>query len=75
MPKKEDRVTDERFIRVIMRSPTIAAAAAELGLTHQAVSKRLRTYREAGVKGLPEFPGNRTNVDAVQQLVNKHKGK
>ena len=68
------RVPREKFIAVIMRSKTMAAAARELGCTEQAVSLRLQRWREQGVKGLPEF-GKKTSVDAVQALVDKHRRK
>lgn len=67
------RTDMEKFIRVVMRSKTIAAAAEELGCTAQAVSKRLAAYRKAGVTGLPEFNEKRIDVKSVQALVNKHK--
>lgn len=67
------RVPREKFIAVIMRSKTIAAAAKELGCTAQAVSLRLQRWREQGVTGLPDF-SKHTEIDEVQRLVNKHRG-
>lgn len=68
----DNRVSRERFIEVIMRAPTIAAAADELGCTPQAVSLRLRRWREQGVTGLPTF-AKTVDVESVQALVNKHR--
>ena len=68
------RTDTEKFIRVVMRSATIAAAAKELGCSPQAVSKRLAAYRKAGVTGLPEFNEKRIDAKSVQAMVNKHKG-
>jgi hypothetical protein len=68
------RVPREKFIAVIMRSKTVAAAARELGCTEQAVSLRLQRWREQGVTGLPDF-SKQTSVDEVQELVDKHRRK
>lgn len=68
------RVPREKFIAVIMRSKTIAAAARELGCTEQAISLRLQRWRAQGVTGLPDFR-KKTSVDEVQELVNKHRRK
>ena len=70
----DNRVPREKFIAVIMRSKTMAAAARELGCTEQAVSLRLQRWREQGVTGLPAF-SKKTSVDEVQELVNKHRRK
>lgn len=66
------RVSKERFIEVIMRAPTMAAAADELGCTPQAISVRLQRWREQGVTGLPTFSKS-VDVESVQALVNKHR--
>lgn len=68
----DNRVPRDKFIAVIMRSKTIAAAAEELGCTAQAVSLRLQRWREQGVTGLPDF-SKKTEIDEVQKLVDKHK--
>jgi transposase len=66
------RVPREKFIAVIMRSKTIAAAARDLGCTEQAVSLRLQRWREQGVTWLPDF-SKKKSVDEVQELVTKHR--
>lgn len=75
--KRKPKISTERFIQVVMKHAggTIAGIAAELGCSRQGVSKRLREYRERGIKGLPEFDGRTVETVAVQQLVNKYKGK
>lgn len=64
----------ERFIKVIMSAESIADAARTLGVSRQAVSKRLQRWKDSGVTGLPEFDNN-MDVEDVQALVNKHKKK
>lgn len=68
----DNRVSREKFIAVVMKSKTIAAAAEELGCTSQAVSVRLKRWREQGVKGLPAFD-KKSDIDEVQRLVDKHR--
>ena len=75
--KREGNTTAEAFIAAVMRhrDGTIQNIADELGVTQQAVSKRLRDYRARGIEGLPEFHGREMDVDDVQKMVNKYRGK
>jgi predicted transcriptional regulator len=75
--KREGKTTAEAFIAAVMRhrDGTIQNIADELGVTQQAVSKRLREYKERGVTGLPVFNGRVVDVDDVQKMVNKYRGK
>ena len=75
--KRAGKTTAEEFIAAVMRhrNGTIQDIADELGVTQQAVSKRLRDYRARGIEGLPEFHGREIDVDGVQKLVNKYRGK
>ncbi|NBT75757.1 MAG: helix-turn-helix domain-containing protein [Betaproteobacteria bacterium] len=77
MAKKRAKTTAEAFIAAVMRHKDgiIQDIADELGVTHQAVSKRLREYRAKGIEGLPEFGGMALDVDGVQKLVNKYRRK
>jgi predicted transcriptional regulator len=78
MPKtRTAKTTAERFIQVVMKHAegTITDIATELGVTHQAVTKRLKEYRDRGVKGLPEFDARVVEVADVQALVNKYRRK
>jgi predicted transcriptional regulator len=73
--KRAGKTTAEAFIDAVMRhrDGTIQNIADELGVTQQAVSKRLRDYRARGIEGLPEFHGREMDVDDVQKLVNKYR--
>jgi predicted transcriptional regulator len=75
--KQSPKTTPEKFIATVMKHAdgTIADVAFELGVSHQAVSKRLKEYRQRGVKGLPEFNARSVDVQSVQALVNKYRGK
>jgi predicted transcriptional regulator len=75
--KREGKTTAEAFIDAVMRNKdgTIQNIADELGVTQQAVSKRLREYKERGIEGLPDFTGQVLDVDGVQKLVNKYRRK
>jgi predicted transcriptional regulator len=75
--KREGKTTAEAFIAAVMRhrDGTIQNIADELGVTQQAVSKRLREYKARGVTGLPVFNGRVVDVDDVQKMVNKYRGK
>lgn len=77
MAKNREKTTAEAFIAAVMRhrDGTIQDIADELGVTQQAVSKRLRDYRARGIEGLPEFTGRVMDVDGVQKLVNKYRRK
>jgi hypothetical protein len=78
MPKtRPSKTTAERFIQVVMKHAdgTLTDIAKELGVTHQAVTKRLKEYRDRGVKGLPEFDARVVEVADVQALVNKYRRK
>lgn len=68
---KSDKTSMEDFIKAVMRAGTIREAAEILGVSRQAVSKRLREYKERGVKGLPDFDAKTVDVEEVQKLVNK----
>lgn len=72
MPRpKSDKTSAEDFIKAVMRAESIREAAEILGVSRQAVSKRLREYKERGVKGLPDFEARTVDVEEVQKLVNK----
>ena len=75
--KREGKTTAEAFISAVMRNRdgTIQDIADELGVTQQAVSKRLREYKDRGIEGLPDFTGQVLDVDGVQKMVNKYRGK
>jgi predicted transcriptional regulator len=75
--KRGPQQTPEAFIKAVMKHADgrLADIASELGVSQQAVSKRLREYRKRGVKGLPEFDGRAIDTADVQQLVNKYRGK
>jgi transposase len=76
MPKKKRSppVSTDQFIAVIMQCRTLREAAAVLGVSPQAVSARVRRYREWGVKGLPVFEKHPNGAKRVQELVNQAKG-
>jgi hypothetical protein len=71
--KREGKTTAEAFIHAIMQAGTLREAAEILGISRQAVSKRLIHYRSIGVTGLPDFDGRAVDVEAVQRIVNKQK--
>jgi len=71
--KREGKTTAEAFIQAIMQAGTLREAAEILGISRQAVSKRLIHYRSIGVTGLPDFDGRAVDVEAVQRIVNKQK--
>jgi predicted transcriptional regulator len=75
--KREGKTTAEAFIAAVMRhrDGTIQDIADALGVTQQAVSKRLREYKDRGIEGLPDFTGKVLDVDGVQKMVNKYRGK
>jgi predicted transcriptional regulator len=76
--KRAPKTPTEKFIATVMKyadGGTISDIAAELGVTHQAVCKRLKEYRQRGVTGLPEFNARSVDVQSVQALVNKYRGK
>lgn len=75
--KRAAKTSSERFIQVVMKhaSGTIREVADELGISHQAVCKRLKEYRQRGVRGLPDFNARSVDLQSVQALVNKYKGK
>jgi hypothetical protein len=75
--KRAPKTSAEKFIAAVMKHAdgTITDVAAELGVTHQAVCKRLKEYRQRGVKGLPDFDARSVDVQSVQALVNKYRGK
>ena len=70
---KSDKTSMESFIKAIMQAGTLREAAEMLGVSRQAVSKRLIHYRSIGVTGLPDFDGRAVDVEAVQRIVNKQK--
>lgn len=69
--KSRIKTTPEAFIQAVMTAATMADAADTLGVSKQAVSKRLREYKEKGIKGLPDFTGKAVNVVEVQKIVDK----
>lgn len=72
MPRpKSDKTSMEDFIKAVMRAGTLREAAEILGVSRQAVRKRLREYKARGVKGLPDFDAKTVDVEEVQKLVNK----
>lgn len=73
MAKKRAKTTPEEFIEAVMRAGTLREAAEMLGVSRQAVSKRLIHYRSIGVEGLPDFDSRAVDVEAVQMVVNKQK--
>ena len=76
IPKpRPGKVSPEDFIAAVMRHRTIQEVADALGVTQQAVSKRLREYKDRGIEGLPDFTGTVLDVDGVQALVNKYRRK
>ena len=72
---KSDKTSMESFIKAIMQAGTLREAAEMLGVSRQAVSKRLKEYRQRGVRGLPDFDARSVDLQSVQALVNKYKGK
>lgn len=76
MPRpKSDKTSMESFIKAIMQAGTLREAAEMLGVSRQAVSKRLQAYKERGVKGLPDFDGRSVDVVDVQKTVDKYRRK
>lgn len=74
MPRpKSDKTTPEAFIKAVMRAATIREAAEALGVSRQAVSKRLQAYKDRGVKGLPDFDAREVSAEDVQKLVDKYR--
>lgn len=69
--RKRESKSAEEFIKAVMTAATMAEAADTLGVSKQAVSKRLREYKEKGIKGLPDFTGKAVNVVEVQKIVDK----
>lgn len=70
---KSDKTSMEEFIKAVMQAESMSAAARELGLSRQAVSKRLKEYRERGVKGLPDYDGRTIDTSDIQKLVNRQR--
>lgn len=64
----------ERFVAAIYSSRNAAEAAQKLGISRQAVSSRLRRWREAGVRGLPTFK-IKIDVSEVEATLKKYKPK
>ena len=75
--KRAAKTSSEAFIQAVMKHAggTIREVADELGVSHQAVCKRLKEYRQRGVRGLPDFNARSVDLQSVQALVNKYKGK
>jgi biotin operon repressor len=75
--KRAAKTPMETFIKTVMKHAggSLADIAKDLKCSRQAVSKRLREYRDRGVRGLPDFDGRTVEVGAVQDLINKYKGK
>lgn len=71
---RKDKADNERFIKVILNVSSLSEAAKKLGVSRQAVSKRLQRWKDSGVKGLPDFDTS-IDYDEVQKLVDKHRGK
>lgn len=65
------KTTPERFIAAVMKATNMSDVARELGMTRQAVSKRLREYRERGIVGLPRFDGRAVDNEELQRLVDQ----
>jgi transposase len=72
---KSDKTSMESFIKAIMQAGTLREAAEMLGVSRQAVSKRLQAYKERGVKGLPDFDARSVDVVDVQKTVDKYRRK
>lgn len=70
---KSDKTSMEEFIKAVMRAGTIREAAEMLGVSRQAVSKRLQAYKDRGVKGLPDFDAREVDTQDVQKLVDKYR--
>jgi transposase len=68
---RSDKTSMESFIKAIMQAGTLREAAEMLGVSRQAVSKRLQHYKGLGIKGLPDFEGRSVDVEEAQRLVNK----
>lgn len=68
---KSDKTSMESFIKAVMQAGTLREAAEMLGVSRQAVSKRLQHYKGLGIKGLPDFEGRSVDVEEAQRLVNK----
>ncbi len=71
--KREGKTTAEAFVKAIMQAGTLREAAEILGVSRQAVSKRLIHYRSIGVTGLPDFDARSLDVEAVQKVVDQQK--
>ncbi len=71
--KRAGDTTAEAFIKAIMQAGTLREAAEILGVSRQAVSKRLIRYRSIGVTGLPDFDGRAVDVEEVQKVVDQQK--
>jgi transposase-like protein len=69
--KRKPKISTERFIQAVMHAKNMSDVARELGTTRQAVSKRLRQYRERGIVGLPKFDGRAVSNDELQRLVDQ----
>lgn len=70
---KSDKTSMESFIKAVMQAGTLREAAEMLGVSRQAVSKRLQAYKDRGVKGLPDFDARSVDVVDVQKVVNKYR--
>lgn len=70
---KSDKTSMEEFIKAVMHAESMSDAARKLGLSRQAVSKRLAEYRARGIRGLPEFDGRTVDNDELQRLVNQQR--
>lgn len=75
--KRAAKTSAERFIAAVMKHAdgTVGDVAKELGVSRQAVSKRLKEYKQRGVKGLPDFDARSVDLQSVQALVNQYRGK
>ena len=74
MAKKLKYIPAKQFIAAVLKHDTASGAARALGISRQAVSRRVAAYRKKGVRGLPEYKLSDIDVEWVQEQVDRHTG-
>jgi hypothetical protein len=73
MAKKTRYISHKQFIDAVLKHRTASDAARALGISRQAVSRRVSDYKAKGIKGLPDYERG-LDVDSIQQLIDKKTG-
>lgn len=70
--KRAAKIPADQFIKAVMTSSSVQEVVEKLGCSAIAVTKRLRSYRQRGITGLPEFDAREIRLEDVQALVDKY---